>query len=117
MPHVVLKGKIKIESIFDKLKPIFIKNNGNILKTQEVYLERKKTMILIDSLVIESEQKASFFTIISSRENSIVVRLFPNSKIKKTKGVKKLLAEIVKQLIEKFPELIVSETNLEEYLW
>ncbi len=116
MPHVVLNGKIEIESIFDKLNPLFFRNNGNILKTQEIYLERKKTMILVDSLVIDSEQKVSFFIIIANRENSIVVRLSPNSQIKKTNGVKKLLAEIAKQLIKDFPQLTVSETNLEEYL-
>ena len=116
MPHVVLIGSVSIETIFRKLHPILIQDGSDILRTKEIYLERKKNVILIDSLVIESEQKVGFFTIISGRDKSLVIRLFPNSQLKKTKSIKRLLAEIAKKLMQSFPDLTLGETNLEDYL-
>ncbi len=102
MPHIVLQGKTDIETIFKKISPLLIRDTSTILKTQEIYLERKNTAILIDSLVIESDLKTSFFSLISGREDGLVVRLFPNFQIKKTAGVKRLLAEIAKQIMTYF---------------
>lgn len=116
LPHVVLKGKTKIKSIFNELKPIFLKEGLNILRTSDTYLDRNKTAILIDSLAIESNRKQSFFAMITSREDGVVIRLYPKQEIEKTDGVKKLLAEIAKQLIHQFPDFATAETNLGEYL-
>ena len=116
LPHIVLNGTINIEIIFKKISSLFIRDNTTILKTQEIYLERKKNAILIDSLVIESKLKTNFFSMITGREDGVVIRLFPNIQIKKTAGVKRLLAEIAKQIMHFFPEFILGETNLEEYL-
>lgn len=116
MPHVVLNGSISIEKIFQKLTPLLIRDSLNILRTQEVYLERKKNAILIDSLVIEHKLKSNFFLMITGRDDGLVIRLFPNVPVKKTNGVKKLLAEIAKQIMNNFPDLILGETNLKDYL-
>lgn len=113
---MVLKGKIKIENIFNKFEPIFLKHGVNILKTLDIYLDRNKTAILVDSLVIESNKKQSFFAVINSREDGVVIRLYPKQEIDKTDGVKKLLAEIAKQLLGQFPDFATAETNLSEYL-
>jgi len=113
---VVLKGKTKIESIFEKFEPIFLKHDTNILKTLDMYLDRNKTAILIDSLVIESNSKQSFFAVINGREDGVVIRLYPKQEVEKTDGVKKLLAEIAKQLIHQFSDFATAETNLGEYL-
>jgi hypothetical protein len=116
MPHVVLLGKIAVEDIFRELKPIFIRNEKMILKTLESYLERDKNSILIDSLAIEGNKKTIFLAMISGREDGVVVRLFPKIEVDKTDGVKKILSELAKQLIAKFSELKVGETNLQDFL-
>ncbi len=116
LPHVVLNGKASIEKIFENLKPLFVRDEINILRTTEMYLERNKNTILIDSLAIEYGRKTSFLAIISGRENGVVVRLYPKQEIEKTDGVKKILAEIAKQLIREFPDFRTAETNLSEYL-
>lgn len=113
---MVLKGKTKIKSIFNELKPIFLKEGLNILRTSDTYLDRNKTAILIDSLAIESNRKQSFLAMITSREDGVVIRLYPKQEIEKTDGVKRLLAEIAKQLIHQFPDFATAETNLGEYL-
>ena len=116
MPHVVLIGVVSIESIFKELKPLFIKDDLGILRTMEVFLEREKNAILIDSLAIEANKKRNFLSMISGREDGIVIRLYPKVEVEKTDGVKKILAELAKQLIQIFPQLKIGETNLSNYL-
>ena len=116
MPHVVLNGKVAIENIFKELKPLMIRNQNSILKTTDVYLEREKNVILIDSLAIEADKKTVFLAMISGRDDGVVVRLYPKIDFEKTEGVKKILAELAKQLIATFPDLTVGETNLGNYL-
>ena len=116
LPHVVLNGKAEIENIFKELKPLMIRNENSILKTMDVYLEREKNVILIDSLAIEADKKTVFLAMISGRNDGVVVRLYPKIDVEKTEGVKKILVELAKQLIPTFPELKIGETNLDNYL-
>jgi hypothetical protein len=116
LPHVVLNGKAAIENIFKELKPLMIRNQNSILKTTDVYLEREKNVVLIDSLAIDADKKTVFLAMISGRNDGVVVRLYPKIDVEKTEGVKKILAELAKQLIATFPELKIGETNLENYL-
>ena len=116
MPHVVLNGKVSIEDIFKELKPLFIRKENNILKTMDIFLERGKTALLIDSLSIEDSKKTIFFAMITGRDDGVVVRLYPKIEVEKTEGVKSILAELAKQLLAMFPELKVGETNLSDYL-
>lgn len=116
MPHVVLNGNISVEEIFDKLNPIFIRNKDNIIRTKEAYLEKSRKDILVNSLVIEKGKKTVFLTLISGREGGVVVRLYPQFDIEKTEGVKRVLAELAKQLMHTFPEMHIGETNLQEYI-
>jgi hypothetical protein len=115
LPHVVLKGKITPEDIFNQLKPIFYQESMALLKTKETYLEKAKKDILIDALAIEGDRKTAFLALISGRDDGVVIRLYPNIAIEKTTGVKRVLVELAKQLIATFPELTVGETNLGEY--
>ena len=116
MPHVVLNGKVAVENIFKELKPLMIRNKNDILKTTDVYLEREKNVILIDSFAIEADKKTVFLAMISGRDDGVVVRLYPKIDVEKTEGVKKILAELGKQLISTFPEFKIGETNLDNYL-
>ena len=116
MPHVVLNGKVHIKDIFDKMKTLFIRKEGVILKTSNTYIDREKKSILIESLAIEDGKKINFFTMISNREDGIVVRIYPGSEVEKTDGVKRILAEIAKQLLDTFSELKVGKTNISGFL-
>jgi len=116
VPHVVLNGKVSVENIFEELKPLLIRNQNSILKTTDVYLEREKNVILIDSLAIDDDKKIVFLAMISGRDDGVVVRLYPKIDIEKTEGVKKVIVELAKQLIATFPELRIGETNIENYL-
>ncbi len=116
MPHVVLNGKVHVKDIFDKINPLFIRNEDVILKTPNTFIDREKKSILVESLVIEEGNKTSFFAMISGREDGVVVRIYPGSEVEKTDGVKRTLAEIAKQLLVTFPELEVGKTNISDFL-
>jgi hypothetical protein len=116
MPHVVLNGKVRAEDVFDKITPLFIRKEGVILKTSDTYIDREQNSILIESLAIEKGNKTNFFAMISGREDGIVVRIYPGSEVEKTDGVKTILAEIAKQLLDMFPELRVGKTNISDFL-
>ena len=116
MPHVVLKGRVSVENVFNELKPLFIRDERTLLRTIDIYLERGKNAILIDALAIQSERKTSFLAMITGREDGVVIRLYPKIEFEKTDGVKKILSEMAKQLIQVFPVFEIGETNLSEYL-
>jgi len=116
MPHVVLNGNVNLDDIFNKFKGVFIHNEQGILKTDNVYMSLDKTALLIESLAIEKGVKTSFLTLISHRNDGVVVRIYPGTEVEKTSSVKNILSEIAKQLITVFPQLTIGETNLLEYL-
>ncbi len=115
MPHVVLNGKTSIGEIFDRLEPLFIRKEGTILKTVDFYVNREKNAILVDSLVVTSGGNTVFLALISGRGDGVVVRLFPKMDVEKTEYVKRTLVELAKQLLVKFPDLKVGDTNLGDY--
>ena len=116
MPHVVLKGPADMEEVFRRLKPVFVKTDRGILKATDAYMDRARRSIIVDSLAIEGGEKVRFLMMLGLREDGLVVRLFEVPEVEKTEGVKRLLAETAKQLLDAFPDLEVGETNLQRFL-
>jgi len=116
LPHVVLIGKPAISDVFVALKPLLIRDERGIIRTMDMYIERNKKAILIESLSVQGNKTISFLAMISGREDGVVVRLYPKTEVEKTDGVKRLLAELAKQLLETFPDFKLGETNLNEHL-
>jgi len=89
VPHVVLNGKVSVENIFEELKPLFIRNENSILKTTDIYLEREKNVILIDSLAIDVDKKIVFLAMISGRDDGVVVRLYPKMILRRQRELRR----------------------------
>jgi hypothetical protein len=116
LPHAVLNGQVAVEDVFRELKPLFIRQENLILKTKEAYLEKNKKDILISALTVEAGKNVTFLVLVSGRPDGVVVRLYPDATLEKTVGVKRVLAELTKQLMQSFPAFKLGETNLTEYL-
>lgn len=71
---------------------------------------------MVEALAIEDGNKSNFIALLSKREDGLVIRIYPELNIEKTDGIKNILAEIAKQLIEKFPNLKIGKTNLQDFL-
>lgn len=102
--------------IFQQLSPIIIRYEKTVLKTSDKYINFNKNSILVESLAIEDGNKIGFLVLVGKREDGLVVRIHPEFAIEKTNGVKKILAGIAKQLLERFSELTLGKTNLQEFL-
>ena len=111
-----MKGEIRLRDIFNALLPLFIQDEKNILKTQKKFIDSEENSILVEALAIEDEKKSSFLALLDKREDGLVIRIYPKSNIEKTEGVKKILAEIAKQILNKFSNLKIGKTNLQNFL-
>jgi hypothetical protein len=116
MPHVVLNGTTEMIDIFQQLSPIMIRHEKTLLKTSDKYINFNETSILVESLAIEEGNKIGFLVLIGKRKDGLVVRIYPEFTIEKTNGVKKILASIAEQLLERFSELKIGKTNIQEFL-
>jgi hypothetical protein len=116
MPHVVLNGNVKLREVFDQLQPLTIRDEHVILRTLKKYIDSESESVLTEALVIEKGRKLGFLVLLSSRDDGFVVRIYPGSHIEKTDGVKRVLAEIAKHLLDAFPSLKVGKTNLQDFL-
>lgn len=116
MPHVVLNGQTSMETIFGGIKPFSIRTANGIIKASDIFINQQKTAILIESLAIEDSVNRSFLSMVSKRDDGVVVRIYPRGEVEKTPGVKRILAQIAKQILEISAGLKVGETNLSEYM-
>jgi len=116
LPHVVLSGNVEIQEVFHRLQPLSIRDREILIRTIKKYLDTEKTSIIVESLAGTLNNLYPFFTLLNSREDGLVIRIHPSSKVEKTPQVKQLLAELAKQLLITFQNLTVGKTNLEEYL-
>ena len=117
MPHVVLSGKVNAELIFGKLDLIFENTDDGILRTTNHFLDIDKKVLLVESLAIEKGKKTSFLAMINNREDGIVIRIYPvYDDFEKTEGVKKILANLAKQIMGNINGIKIGKTNLMEFL-
>ena len=116
MPHVVLTGDIRFQDVFEKIEAFVVREDKNILKISDKFINQDETSILVESLAIEDKNKLNFLVLLSKREDGLVVRLYPQVDVEKTDGVKKILAKIADNLISAFPHLTVGKTNLQDFL-
>ena len=116
VPHVMLVGMVDMEEVFRRLRPVFVKSERGIFKATDSYIDRGRRNILIDALSIEAGEQTRFLVMVSQHEDGLDVRLWPGLEVEKSDGVKRVLAETAKQLMENFPGLVVGETNLKRFL-
>ena len=116
MPHVVINGNIQVQDIFEKLEPFFLRLEDGMIKSNEIFISQNKTTMIVKTLVIENDDKFSFFVQVNDRDDGIVIRLYPDFDIPKTFGVKKSIAEIAKLILKGNKELSIGKTNLSKYL-
>jgi hypothetical protein len=116
MPHIVLDGAVDCERFFDSFQPTHERAEGEILKTQDIYIGRDKKTLLIEAIAIEDGPPQRFFIQASVKDERTTVRIYPGTDPVKTSGVKKLLAIVAKLMRDQWPEISYGSTNLKEFL-
>ena len=94
MPHVVLEGAVDLRQLGTKFEPMFRRWGDDLLKIEQLYVERQGGEVLLDTLVVESGHRQHFFIQLTRRQEGAVVRLLPQTDPEKTDGVKRALAVV-----------------------
>ncbi len=114
MPHVVFDKKIDLE-IFSKEFQEKIIKKPFLIKILDVFLDRKKRVALIPTIVIDKSHQ-QFLIEISTRQDKTTIRLFPGTDPEKTDGVKTSLGLVAKLVQEINPNHRITKTNIGEFL-
>ncbi|WP_316505483.1 hypothetical protein [Nitrosopumilus sp.] len=114
MPHVVFDKKIDMELFSKEFQEIILKEPF-LIKLLDVFLDRKKRVALIPTVVIDKLHQ-QFFIEISTRQDKTTIRLFPGTDPEKTDGVKMSLGLVAKIVQEINPNHRITRTNIREFL-
>ena len=116
MPHIILDGTVDLERFYASFQPLQERKDGEILKTQDIYISQDRKVLLIEAIAIEDGPPQRFFIQASLKDNRTTVRTYPGTDPVKTAGVKKLLAVVAKLMRDQHPEINYGATNLKEFL-
>ncbi|MGI9011566.1 MAG: hypothetical protein ACXW0J_01345 [Nitrososphaeraceae archaeon] len=124
MPHIVLTNVSDFKSFYNNFKKevLIIKNEkdqtNTIIRFEEIFLNQLENIILIKTIVIESNnQPQTYYIMTMKKNNQITIRLDPlTDPQNKTDAVKTSLANIAKQYKKIDPAISIGKTNLEQYL-
>lgn len=124
MPHIVLTNVSDFKSFYNNFKKevLIIKNKkdqtNTIIRFEEIFLNQLENIILIKTIVIESNnQPQTYYIMTMKKNNQVTIRLDPlTDPQNKTDAVKTSLANIAKQYKKIDPAISIGKTNLEQYL-
>jgi hypothetical protein len=113
MPHVVFDGEADLALWAAAFEPVVVREGGDVLRAEQLYLEREARALLLESLVVEAGRKLVFYVRISRHERgSVTIRIDPLTHPERTPAVRRLVAEVAIRLWQRFPELRIRATNL-----
>ena len=116
MPHVVIEEAQDLGAALSAVQLSTVRNGDEILRVVDVFLNRAGRTALVDCVVIEQGRSQSFFVQLSQKERQVTVRLLPATDPEKTPGVKRVMAQIARQVREALPGSRFGKTNLQEFL-
>jgi len=116
MPHVIVEGPASLERLYQNFKPDSIRDDGAIIKFQEMYLNTSKQTVLVDCVVVEDGLPQKFYALLTQKPPGITVRLDPMTDPQKTNGVKRLVAILGYRLKSQDPACRYGKHNLTGFL-
>jgi hypothetical protein len=113
VPHAVIEGEIDLESWARVLRPILLRRGADVLRTDQVYLERGGRAVLLEALVVEAGRKTPFYIRIGAHDRgSFTVRVDPMTHPDRSEGVRELVAAVAGALVAFAPGARVARSNV-----
>jgi len=113
MPHAVIAGDCDLAAFARTWTPLVVRHGPDLLRADELYLERGGRALLIEALCVEAGRKQPFYVKLSAHDRgSTTVRIDPMTHPERTDGVRALVAEIAARLLAATPGARVEKTNL-----
>lgn len=115
LPHIVFDKKIDLFALTKDFQEIFQKTPA-LIKISSAFVEHNGLAALFPVVVIDNMHQ-DFLIEISTRKSKTTIRLYPQTDpAAKTDGVKLSIVLLSKYLLDIFPDLKVTKTNLTEYI-
>ena len=113
MPHVVIRGDVDLAAFARDFEGLLLRDSRDVLRADQVYLEREQKSALVAALVVEQGRKLPFYITISCHDRgTATVRIDPLTHVERSQGVRRLVAELAACLLERTPGAAISVTNL-----
>jgi len=113
LPHVVIAGPIDLEAYARAFEPIVVRVGRDVLRADDLYLERGGRALLIEALAVEAGRRMPFYIKVSAHDRgSATVRIDPLTHPERSDGVKRLVAEVGADLLRLSPGTRLDVTNL-----
>lgn len=112
MPHVEVLGEIDLVEFHRRFLPRIWNDPEAVTKIDGCFLAHDERSCLLECQVIEGYLRQVFFVLVSTRDDGLMVRLYPRSAPEKTHAVKRCLAWIARWLGAELPRLEFGKTNL-----
>lgn len=117
MPHVVVEQAGPLDVVFAALDHFVVTDSNLILRINDVFLNRRGTMMLLEAVVVDKPRSQTFFVQLSQKDQAITVRLLPaTDPEEKTPAVKRLMALVARHIRQIVPESRYGKTNLQDFL-
>jgi hypothetical protein len=113
MPHVVIEGELDLRAYAESFAHLRLAEPRDLLRTENVYLERSGRSLLIQALAVEAGRRQTFYVRISLHDRgSVSVRIDPLTKPERSEGVKRIVAALGADVVARMPGAKVRTTNL-----
>jgi len=114
MPHIVFDKKIDLFTFSKNFTPIFQKT-PTLIKISSIFVEQNGLSALLPTLVIDKSHQ-EFLIEISTTPLKTTIRLYPGTDPEKTDGVKSSMALLSHSLLNIFPDVKITRSNIFEFL-
>ncbi len=112
MPHVILRGTVKLQEACERFSPAVVSNAGWITKITDCFLNSRETCMLFESTVVCKGVTHNFYVRVDQKQDQITVRIEPRTNVEKNDGVKRAVAMAAQFLASLFPQLAFEKSNL-----
>jgi hypothetical protein len=116
MPHVVIEEAEDLALACQAIELAVVRDGDEVLRIVDVYLDRSAHIALVDCVVVEEGKAQTFFVQLARKGRQITVRLLPATDPDKTRGVKRVMALVARQIRESTAGSRFGKTNLQEFL-
>jgi tRNA (guanine-N7-)-methyltransferase len=117
MPHVVVERPVKLRDYVAGFRPLVHKEGTTVCKATEAYLNSAGTAALVEAVVIEEGLPQKFFVLVSEKPTQATVRLARPESPERTRGVKRLVALVARDLMDRSAGASYGSTNIEPFLF
>jgi hypothetical protein len=117
MPHVVIEEAGPLDAVFASLDPFVVADGNLILRINDVFLNRRGTIMLLEAVVVDKPRSETFFVQLSQKDRAVTVRLLPaTDPEEKTPAIKGLMALVARRIRQLVPQSRYGKTNLQGFL-